>query len=225
MCTRTESGIHVVTQHDPESITVAPAPPKGTLNGARWHEILDAAGEVFQEKGYQAARIEDIANRVGILKGSLYYYIETKEDLLYALSVAGHSTGLATLDEDDATRAADAPARIGAFIERWMATIPSTPQYARVTERDVRLLTDQRRAAVMEMRNQMHQYVRKIVEQGIAEGHFDPTTDPGVATNSIFELLNSTSRWFRPTGRLSHDALGAFYKKLIVQGLRPEATS
>jgi hypothetical protein len=77
----------------------------------------------------------------------------------------------------------------------------------------------------MEMRNQMHQYVRKIVEQGIAEGHFDPTTDPGVATNSIFELLNSTSRWFRPTGRLSYDALGAFYKKLIVQGLRPEATS
>ena len=212
-------------QHDPESAVAATAPPKGQLNEARWQEILDAAGEIFREKGYQAARIEDIATRVGILKGSLYYYIETKEDLLYALSIAGHSTGLATLAEDDATRAADAPTRIGAFIMRWVATIPTTPEYARVSERDVRLLTDQRRDAVMEMRNEMHRYVRKIVEQGIAEGHFDPATDPGVATNSIFELINSISRWFRPTGRLSYDDLAVFYKKLILQGLRPEASS
>jgi len=211
----------VVAQQDPERAVATASAPKGTLNAARWSEILDAAAAVFTEKGYGAARIEDIAARVGILKGSLYYYIESKEDLLYALTVDGHTKGLATIAEDDEARAADAPSRLGSFIMRWMAMVPTTGEYAQMTERDVRLLSDERRATVMEMRNQMHRYLRGIIEQGIAAGHFDPATDPGVATNSLFELLNSTVRWFRPTGRLSNDDLAAFYKTFVLRGLRP----
>jgi len=211
----------VVAQQDPES-AVAAAPPKGSLNAARWNEILDAAAVVFSEKGYRAARIEDIAAGVGILKGSLYYYIESKEDLLYALTVGGHTKGLAAIEEDDDTRASDPATRLGAFITRWIAMVPTTGEYAQMTERDVRLLSDERRTKVMEMRNQMHRYVRGIIDQGIADGQFDSTTDPGVATNSIFELLNSTVRWFRPTGRLSFDDLADFYKTFVLRGLRPD---
>jgi AcrR family transcriptional regulator len=210
----------VVSQQDLGTVASAP-PPKGSLNVARWNEILEAAAAVFHEKGYQAARIEDIATRVGILKGSLYYYIESKEDLLYALTAGGHTQGLATIEEDDETRAADASTRLGAFILRWMAMVPNTGEYARVTEREVRLLGDDRRAEVMAMRNTMHRYLRGIIEQGIAGGEFDGGTDPGVATNSIFELLNSTVRWFRPTGRLSYDDLAHFYKTFVLGGLRP----
>jgi AcrR family transcriptional regulator len=211
----------VVAQQDPEPVATA-SPPKGTLNAARWNEVLRAAAAVFNEKGYQSARIEDIAARVGILKGSLYYYIESKEDLLYALVVDGHTKGLATIDEDepDEPGAADAAALLGAFISRWMAMVPTTGEYAQVTERDVRLLSDERRAAVMEMRNQMHRHVRKLVERGIAEGQFDAGIDPGAATNSIFELLNSTVRWFQPTGRLSYDDLASFYRAFVLNGLR-----
>ena len=85
-----------MAQQEPDPIRGTP-PPKGTLNATRWNEVLEAAAAVFQERGYQAARIEDIAARVGILKGSLYYYIESKEDLLYALTVDGHTKGLATI--------------------------------------------------------------------------------------------------------------------------------
>jgi AcrR family transcriptional regulator len=209
----------VVAGQDPEPIAGTPV-PKGTLNATRWNEVLEAAAAVFQEKGYQAARIEDIATRVGILKGSLYYYIDSKEDLLYALTVDGHTKGLATIEEDDDTRTADPATRLGAFITRWMAMVPTTGEYAQMRERDVRLLSDERRAKVMEMRNEMHRYVRRIIEQGIADGHFDPTIDPGVVTNSIFELLNSTVRWFRPTGRLSYDDLGVFYRDFVLRGVR-----
>jgi AcrR family transcriptional regulator len=211
----------VVAQQDPEPIATT-SPPKGTLNAARWNEVLRAAAAVFNEKGYQSARIEDIAARVGILKGSLYYYIESKEDLLYALVVDGHTKGLTTIEEDehDASGASDAASRLGAFITRWMAMVPTTGEYAQVTERDVRLLSDERRASVMEVRNQMHRYVRKLVERGIEEGEFDAGIDPGAATNSIFELLNSTVRWFRPTGRLSYDDLGTFYRAFVLNGLR-----
>lgn len=213
----------MVTQQDPESIA-STSPPKGSLNAARWQAVLEAAAAVFHEKGYQAARIEDIAARVGILKGSLYYYIESKEDLLYSLTVDGHTKGLAAIDEDDDSRSADPPARLKAFITRWMTMIPTTGEYAQLTERDVRMLSDERRATVMEMRNRMHRYVRLIVEQGIADGHFDSDINPGVATNSIFELLNSTVRWFRPTGQLSYEDLADFYETFVLRGLRSPAT-
>jgi AcrR family transcriptional regulator len=209
----------VAAQPEPESPPGPPAAPKGSLNTARWNEILDAAGAVFDEKGYLAARIEDIAARVGILKGSLYYYIASKEDLLYALTVDGHTKGLATIEEDDATRAADPATRLGAFITRWVLMVPTTVEYAQMTERDMRLLSDERRADVMAMRTRMHRFVREIVAKGIADGQFDPATDPGVATNSIFELLSSARRWFRPTGRLSWEDLASFYTTFVLRGL------
>ena len=122
----------VVAQPEADSATGSSTrnAPRGTLNVARWNEILDAAGHVFHEKGYQAARIEDIASRVGILRGSLYYYIESKEDLLFALCVDGHSSGLETIAEPPEPAAADAPhpaRRLHRALEVALTPTPSTP--------------------------------------------------------------------------------------------------
>ncbi len=48
-------------------------------------EIVAAAARVFRTKGYPAATVRDIADEVGILKGSLYHHVESKEDLLYLI--------------------------------------------------------------------------------------------------------------------------------------------
>src|SRR5260370_6978630 len=48
-------------------------------------EIIAAAARVFRTKGYHAATVQDIADEVGILKGSLYHHLESKEDLLYLI--------------------------------------------------------------------------------------------------------------------------------------------
>jgi len=57
---------------------------------ANREEIIAAAAKVFQTKGYHAATVQDIADAVGILKGSLYHYIKMKEDLLFWLLEAVH---------------------------------------------------------------------------------------------------------------------------------------
>src|SRR6476646_2120443 len=68
--------------------------PRGTRNEKRWAAVIDAAEQVFLERGYQAASLKEIANRVGMLKGSLYYYIDTKEDLLFEIVRRAHQSGL-----------------------------------------------------------------------------------------------------------------------------------
>src|SRR3954470_17525272 len=66
------------------SRAVSPARAQTASKGAtsREDEILAAAARIFREKGYHGTSVRDIAESVGLLKGSLYHYIRSKEDLL-----------------------------------------------------------------------------------------------------------------------------------------------
>lgn len=69
---------------------------------ARPAEIVAAAFAVFAEKGFAAARLDEIARRAGVSKGALYLYFETKEDLFRAVvrdSVAPNVTAVAAMAE------------------------------------------------------------------------------------------------------------------------------
>src|SRR3954468_13338665 len=65
----------------------------------RDEEVLDAAARVFARRGYSDASVQDVADELGILKGSLYHYIRAKEDLLFWLLEAVHGDVQAILDE------------------------------------------------------------------------------------------------------------------------------
>lgn len=73
------------------------------IHSDRWDSILQQAAEVFYRKGYHGASIEDVARAVGMLKGSLYYHIRSKEDLLVSLI----RQTLEQLGAEVAARAAD----------------------------------------------------------------------------------------------------------------------
>ena len=62
-------------------------------SAARLEEVLQSAANIFFAKGFHATSIEDVARDVGMLKGSLYYYIKSKEDLLFQLLLAGIEDG------------------------------------------------------------------------------------------------------------------------------------
>src|SRR5579883_2556775 len=101
------------------------ARPRGASNQARFDEVIDAASEVFREKGYLAATLQDIAGRLGMLKGSLYYYIDSKEDLLYEILRRAHLQGLEYIQQGTATGATDPLARITTLIRHWLGGLPS----------------------------------------------------------------------------------------------------
>jgi AcrR family transcriptional regulator len=77
----------------PARTRIRPSPPAPTSGGpkfrrradARPDEILDAALAVFTEKGFEAARVDDIAARAGVSKGAVYLYFDSKDALLRGL--------------------------------------------------------------------------------------------------------------------------------------------
>jgi AcrR family transcriptional regulator len=183
---------------------------------SRWEDIVNAAGKIFEQKGYQAASLQDIASEVGILKGSMYYYIKTKEDLLYELVRRAQLVRIPTLDEDDELRASPAPVRLRAFMARWMG---EERVWNRVAEQEFRKLRGRRLTAVIDQRDKFSEFVKSIIRQGIKEGDFDPSVDPSVASNAIFTLMNTTRMWFKPTGRMSMAELVDWYATFVITGL------
>ena len=199
--------------------------PRGAESEERWQEIITAAGEIFYAKGYEATSLQDIASAVGLLKGSVYYYIKTKEDLLYELVTRAQALMGSSLEEDEHVRVASAPDRLRAFIGRWMALTATERKWSMVAEREFMRLTPRRLKAVIESRDRFSSFVKGIVRQGVDEGAFDPDVDVSVATVVVFELMKSSHLWHRPSGPLSIDDIGDWYATFVIRGLGGPAWS
>jgi AcrR family transcriptional regulator len=165
--------------------------PKGALNEARWSSVVDAAFAVFTEKGYQAATVQDVAARVGLLKGSLYYYIQSKEDLLFAIVQRAYLRAKDSVDHDDGLTTGSAAQRLRHFIHLWTANIDSQSDALRLAERETRYLTKEHRQELRTHARQIEAVLGAIIEDGRAGGEFDPGVDRRLAVVTIFRLLNN----------------------------------
>ncbi len=172
----------------------------------RQRQVLKAAADIFRRKGYDATSLQDIADAVGIQKGSLYHYIDTKVDLLFAIIKDTHDRtrkGTArwkTLD-------GDALAKLRAFVEDHARV---SMRYGRSTSiyfRDARALTRARRDEIMAARDEYEGALRSLIEQAQAEGSVNAKLDPRLATFAVFGMINWLYQWYRPSGALSQDTI------------------
>jgi AcrR family transcriptional regulator len=200
-------------------------PREGTLNDKRWSEILRGAADVFSEKGYEATTIEDIASQVGLLKGSLYYYMENKADLLFQITTRALNQHLEALLADEGITHGDAVLRLSHFIDRFMIEI-ECGEFAALgaIDIDLRFLGAERLAIIGDVRHQIYLLLKRILILGISGGEFDPKTEASFATNSILFMLNSTQKWYRPTGTRSIRQVADWYKRFILAGLTVSPT-
>jgi AcrR family transcriptional regulator len=185
----------------------------------RWNEIVEAAGAIFYKKGYEATSLQDIASAVGLLKGSVYYYIRTKEDILFELLRRALDQFERTAEEDEVTAKSPAPERLRAFISRWMGLSARSREWNLVAEREFTRLSQPNLRAVIDRRDRLNDFLKSIIQAGIEEGAFDPTTDLSVAAAAIFELMRSSHAWHRPGGRLSWQDVGSWYATFAIRGL------
>ena len=102
------------------------APGASRARRKRDEEVVAAAAKVFYERGYSAATVQDIADELGILKGSLYHYIKTKEDLLFRLFEQVHKGVEAILEDVLAVEGLNPLERIELYVHRIVVTTSTT---------------------------------------------------------------------------------------------------
>ena len=167
---------------------------------SRWNEIVDAAAALFQEKGFASTSLEDIATEVGMWKGSLYHYINSKEELLLAVVQEPADRLLNDLRE---VAALDLPPaeKLRLVTQAHGRVLETTFVYTSVYLQEV---AGRRRSAEWSSRDREYvQMITRIIQDGINRGDFAAQMDARTATFALLGALNWTTRWFRPDGPLT----------------------
>jgi TetR/AcrR family transcriptional regulator, cholesterol catabolism regulator len=181
----------------------------------RRQDVLEAAVRVFHKKGYASASIQDVAEEVGVLKGSLYHYIDSKEDLLARIfeDSAGHFMEM--LDEASGLdeRPVERLRSFGRSCSLWyLQNIERVAIYAT----EWKHLTGKRRKEVMKIREAYEQRLAGLIGEVKEAGEAAPDLDVNFATYFIFGALNGLPDWYRRRGPDPAEKIADAYGDQIV---------
>ncbi|MBN9739308.1 MULTISPECIES: TetR/AcrR family transcriptional regulator [unclassified Pseudonocardia] len=178
-------------------------PPRrrSTANGRRNREpeIIAAAIQVFSANGYGASSLQDVADIVGVLKGSLYHYIDSKEDLLYQILDASHRQA-ADLMERSLASSEDPLEQLRHYL--YTLTMWNLANIDRVSIyfNEGRWLTGDRLAKVQQQGREFQAFIRSLIEKAQAADQVRRGVDPRLQTQLILGSLNYMSSWYRADG-------------------------
>ena len=168
-------------------------------------EIRRAALRGFREKGYHGTSMQDIADAVGLLKGSLYHYIRSKEELLAQLFEGALEETLAELG-GIAAGEGSATERMRAMVRAYALAVVTNLDAVGVYMREWRALPPRDLAVVRERRRSMRRLFERVIEQGMRRGEF-AKGDAKLATLAILGMCNWLYEWYDPAGRKRVDGI------------------
>lgn len=164
--------------------------------------IFAAAIQLFGERGYHGASMRDIAKAVGILPGSLYAHIDSKEVLLLEIIESAVDRFNVAAERVDRKNLA-APSALREMIRAHLEIVSDNPELSRIVFHQWRCLSDENRALLLDKRARYSDFYRKVIETGIADGTLQESSNPKVAVLTILGALNWAPEWFSPDGRAS----------------------
>lgn len=191
-----------------------------------YDRILTEAARLFCEKGYHATSMEDLAAAVGIKKGSLYYYIESKEQLLFEIAELIPprfvANVMALLEDTQLT----AEQKLRTAIERHLELFETETglAWSRVFLLEYRSLPAEHRGGLLEQRRQYENVLRRLIADGVERGEFAPV-DVAMVTRAILGMCNWAIEWYSTTGKLSSKEIAASFSDLILKGLLRSSNS
>jgi AcrR family transcriptional regulator len=178
--------------------------------------VLTAAVRLFNERGYDATSMFDIAEALGITKSSVYHHISGKEQLLQ-MAMDRALDGL--FEAADEVRALDLPAidRLERLIRRSVLVLAERFAFVTVLLR-VRGNTAAEQHA-LDRRREFDTLVTDLVKQAQAEGGLRPDVDPATAARLLLGMVNSLTEWYRPRAG-GAEAIADTVTMIAFEGLR-----
>lgn len=195
---------------------------KGTTSKRRElivSEVLDAATELFAQKGYEATSLQDIADAVGVSRPALYHYLSSKEDLLVML-VEGVSQSLADVLGEMRERPDLAPTeKISKVTEQLVRQRVQHPGRFLILDRSESVLPEPARTDHAEAKRRILREVVTIIDEGVRAGEFLPT-DARTAALSLIGMCNWVAWWARPEDAARVESIVGTLDELVSRMLR-----
>jgi AcrR family transcriptional regulator len=197
--------------------TADPARLRRGRPGHSLDSLLDIAVAVFNERGYDATSMDELATRLGVTKSAIYHHVSSKVELLRLALDRALDALFAVTEEPGAT------------------TGPAIDRLEHVVRGSVRVLTEHLpfvtlllrvrgnspvEEAALKRRREFDRIVTDLVRAAEEEGDVRPDVDPAVTSRLLFGSVNSLTEWYRPDGGLSADDLADALVTTTFQGLR-----
>lgn len=163
----------------------------------RKRQILEIAAQLFARNGYKGASIRDIGEQAGVLGGSLYHHIKSKDALFVEVHNAALDAASAKISAAIA-RETDPWARLEAACATMLEVRLDPESLARPLVNDFRLVPDDVRRQLIARRDAFEEPFRALVEAL----PLPPEVDRSVYRNLLLSALNHADGWYRP-GRLT----------------------
>jgi AcrR family transcriptional regulator len=180
-------------------------------------EILRSAASVFTRSGFTRATMGEIAEKVQMAKGNLYYYFPSKQDLLFFCQdeSLGRLIDQAAAISKSKARADDQLRALIAFhIKTILEELPGSTAHT-----DFRSLPGPLLRKVIKKRDRYEEAYRALIERGIKQGVFRKC-NVKTAAWAILGALNWSVQWFSPKGEITVDELGQEFGALFINALK-----
>jgi TetR/AcrR family transcriptional regulator, cholesterol catabolism regulator len=186
----------------------------------RRNELTRQAARLFAEKGYHGTSIGDLAEAMGVQKGSLYAHIASKQDLLYETMRDGAAAFHGALDAVPETLAVTE--RIRLALRAHLRVVAEQLDVATVFVREWRYLDGERRDEIVAERRRYEERFRALFREGRELGELRTDLDEATAALLALSAANWAYTWLQP-GRDTDDLADRFHA-LLVDGVRGYAT-
>ena len=182
----------------------------------RRDEILRTLAAFLRERHLSALKMQDIADRLGMTKGNLYYYFKSKHDILFHCHMKAMEHSLGALAETQAMVGSPGE-KLHALLVRHIRSI-TDEAYGAVLLTDLESLSKPQRRRYVVLRDKFEQGVRSLIEEGIAIGEFRDQ-DVNLAGFAILGAVNWISKWYKARGPRTAQEVAVAFADFFRRGL------
>jgi TetR/AcrR family transcriptional regulator, cholesterol catabolism regulator len=187
---------------------------------SRKQDLAREAARLFAQKGYHGTSIGDLAEAMGVQKGSLYAHIEGKEDLLYETMREGASAFHGVLDAIPETLSATEKLRL--VLRGHLRLVAAQLEVATVFVQEWKYLEGDRLEEIVGERRRYEERIRELFREGREHGELRSDLDEGAAALVFLSAANWAYTWLREGA--DTDALADRFYALLVDGMRGYST-
>lgn len=205
----------------PPSPSSAIAPPprrRHPKSQRRWDVIVEASTALFKERGFAATSMQDISDRVGLQKGSLYYYVESKEMLLFEILRGLHKGGEALVEHIN-FNTSDALGELRSYLVQICLYTGRHADRLTIFSRDFHFLNAAQQNEIISERYMYRRAVEGLIALAIKQGAFSASLDVATAAQMVLRAIIATYEWYRPSGGLTIEQIAVQSAAILVQGL------
>lgn len=185
----------------------------------KYEEIAQAAVKLFERKGYHATSVQDIADEVGLQKGSLYHYISSKEDLLMQLahrSISDFNAKMERLLEDQSLTNRE---RLLQALENHLHVVTTHQSLTTVLLREAFSLKEEPQKVIQDLSDKYLNLWTRILEEGVAAGEFRPV-HARLTALAILGSCNWAYRWYKEGGKSTAEQIAGLFADLFLDGMK-----